>query len=67
MSDKFYDVLDFLAENLGYFVILLAAIGEIWNIPYTGAIVATLEAVHQFIKSIVKKAAIEYYSGGKYE
>lgn len=63
MSDRLYDILDFLAEKMPYVGTFLVTIGIIWHIPFTEEIGATMEAISILLANLVKKSATEYYKG----
>ncbi len=53
VSDKFYDNLKLCALILAPVIVFLSAICNIWAIPYTAEITATLAAIDTLIGAIV--------------
>lgn len=67
MSNKIYDIL----KNIALIVIpaiamLWTTVGEIWNIPYTPQVTATISAVGVFIGALLK-ISTHYYNKNKEE
>ena len=61
MSNKVYDVLkDIALYVLPALATLVIALGNIWGIPYSEAIAATITAVDTFLGAILKISSISY-------
>ena len=61
MSNKTYDRLkDFALVYFPAIITCFCAIGQIWNIPYTENITATLIAIDTMLGAFVKKSATDY-------
>ena len=60
MSNKTYDLLNWLVHITPLFITLYIALSNIWGLPYTEPIVATISAVIVFISSILKQSTIGY-------
>lgn len=59
-KNKTYDRLKSVALLLPFFITFIAAIGEIWEIPYTDKIVLTISAVNALLGGIVKVSNTKY-------
>lgn len=61
MNNKVYDVLkDIALYVLPALATLVIALGNIWGIPYSEAIAATITAVDTFLGAILKISSISY-------
>lgn len=61
MSNKVYDILkDVALYVLPALATLVIALGNIWGIPYSEAIAATITAVDTFLGAILKISSIAY-------
>lgn len=60
MSDKMYDFLNFLVHIIPRFLLLYIALANAWDWKLTIPIIATVEAVVDFISSVVKQSKIGY-------
>lgn len=61
MSNKVYDILkDIALYVLPALATLVIALGNIWSIPYSEAIAATITAVDTFLGAILKISSISY-------
>lgn len=61
MSNKVYDILkDIALYVLPALATLVIALGNIWGIPYSEAIAATITAVDTFLGAILKISSISY-------
>lgn len=60
MSDKVYDFLNFLIHIIPRFLLLYIALSNAWNWTLTIPIIATVEAVVDFISSVVRQSKIGY-------
>ena len=61
MSNKVYDILkDIALYVLPALATLVIALGNIWGIPYSEAIAATITAVDTFLGAILKISSIAY-------
>ena len=61
MSNKVYDLLkDVALYVLPALATLVIALGNIWGIPYSEAIAATITAVDTFLGAILKISSISY-------
>lgn len=61
MSNKVYDILkDVALYVLPALATLVIALGNIWGIPYSEAIAATITAVDTFLGAIIKISSIAY-------
>lgn len=61
MSNKTYDLLKWVALiTLPAFVTLVAAVGEIWNIPHYSQIAATIAAVDAFLGACLQVSSSNY-------
>lgn len=60
MSNKTYDFFNWVVHITPLFITLYIALSNIWKLPYTEPIVATISAVMVFISSILKQSTIGY-------
>ena len=67
MSNKTYDRLKMVALLLMPLITFLAALGDIWHIPYTTQITATLAALDTLLGACLKVSTDAYYEGQKKE
>ena len=67
MSNKLYDVLKAIALFTPAIITFVAAIVEIWNIPYGAGICATLSAFNTLVAAIVVIANKNYKKKSKKE
>lgn len=65
VSNKFYDNLKLIALILAPVIVFLSALCNIWAVPYTAEITATLAAIDTLIGAIVAalKAAYDKEAG----
>lgn len=61
MQNKTYDVLKMVALIILPLADLVAALANIWGLPYGSQIVATLVAVHAFLAAFVKVSSDKYH------
>lgn len=61
MSNKTYDTIKFIALLIAPAVVFVAALVDIWGIPYGSQIVATLAAIDTFTGAIVAILAANYH------
>lgn len=62
MSNKLYDFLKYAAiVGLPAFATFWAAIGLVWSIPFTDAIVATIVAVNTFLGALLGVSSAKYH------
>ena len=67
MSDKTYDILKNIALIvIPAVIVLYTTIGEIWQLPYTAQVTATLSAIDTFIGALLK-ISTHYYNKNKEE
>lgn len=60
-NGKTYDILKFIALLIMPLADLIAALANIWGLPYGSEIVATLVAVHAFLAAFVKVSSDKYH------
>lgn len=61
MDDKLYDVLKYVGRIvLPALAVLYTTIGEIWNLPYTTEIPATIMAVDVFLNALLEIESANY-------
>jgi len=60
MSNKTYDALKNLCLIVIPFLAFLSTICEIWNVPYTEQITASLVAIETFLGALVKISNVNY-------
>lgn len=60
MNSKTYDILKLIAMVIMPLADLVAALANIWGLPYGSQIVATLVAVHAFLSAFVKVSSDKY-------
>lgn len=60
LQDKTYDILKLIAMIIMPLADLVAALANIWGLPYGSQIVATLVAVHAFLSAFVKVSSDKY-------
>lgn len=65
MQNKTYDILKIVALMLMPLITFLAAIGDIWSIPYTAQITATLAALDTLLGAILKISSDNYHKEGE--
>ena len=61
LQNKTYDVLKFIALLIMPLADLIAALANIWGLPYGSQIVATLVAIHAFLSAFVKLSSDKYH------
>lgn len=67
MSNKTYDILKIVALIILPLSELIAALANIWGLPYGPQITATLIAIDAFLGSVLKLSSDKYHAGEKYE
>jgi len=60
MSDKTYDLLQFIYNLIPLVLVLYVALAKAWGIPYTDNVVATISAIGVFLNSVLKQSSIGY-------
>ena len=61
MSNKWYDILKFIAQLLlPALATLWTALGKIWNWPLVTEIAATICAIDTFLGAILKLSSMQY-------
>lgn len=60
-NSKTYDVLKLVAAVIMPLADLIAALANIWGLPYGSQIVATLVAIHAFLSVFVKVSSDKYH------
>jgi hypothetical protein len=60
ISNKAYDILNFMAKVIGPIVVFIAAFLSIWQIPYAEQITATLAALETLLGSLVHVLKVQY-------
>lgn len=60
LENKTYDILKLVAMVIMPLADLIAALANIWGLPYGSQIVATLVAVHAFLSAFVKVSSDKY-------
>lgn len=66
MNSKVYDILKFIAQViLPLVATFYTALGEIWNLPLTTQISATIMAVDTLLGGILMKLSADYHKGGE--
>lgn len=63
MKNETYDKLKMVALLLMPLITFLAAIGDIWHIPYTQQITATLAALDTLLGACLKVSSDNYHEG----
>lgn len=61
LQNKTYDVLKIIALIIMPFADFIAALANIWGIPYGSQIVATLVALHALLAAFVKVSSDKYH------
>ena len=61
MSTKTYDTLKLIALIAAPLIVFVTAILNVWDVPYTSEIAATLAAADVFIGALVKIASDNYH------
>ena len=61
MNNKTYDILKLIAVVIMPLADLIAALANIWGLPYGSQIVATLVAIHAFLGAFVKVSSDKYH------
>lgn len=64
MSNQCYDRLKMVALLLMPLITFLAALGDIWSIPYNQQITATLAALDTLLGAILKISSDNYHKEG---
>lgn len=65
LNDKAYDVMKYIAlVAMPALATLLAALGSIWCIPHTEAIVATVTALDGCLGALLGVSSANYYRDG---
>lgn len=65
MKNKTYDILKFIAQVvLPLFATFYTALGEIWGLPLTTQISATIMAVDTLLGGILMKLSANYHKEG---
>lgn len=64
MTNKTYDILKMVALLLMPLITFLAALGDIWSIPYTQQITATLAALDTLLGAVLKISSDNYHKEG---
>ena len=59
-NSKVYDTLKFIARYVGPFAVFIAAIINIWGIPYGEQIIATLAALETLLTKFVSVSKKKY-------
>lgn len=65
MKNTTYDHLKLVALLLMPLITFLAALGDIWHIPYTQQITATLAALDTLLGAILKISSDNYHKEGE--
>lgn len=60
MSDKTYDFLNWLIHLIPHLITLYAALTRAWNVKESMAIILTVNAISEFISSILKQSKVGY-------
>lgn len=60
MSNRTYDILKAVVMIVGYFGTFVAAIADIWGMPYGTQICATIAALGMFLGSILEHSSKRY-------
>ena len=60
-NGKTYDILKLVAMVIMPLADLIAALANIWGLPYGSQIVATLVAIHAFLSAFVKVSSDKYH------
>lgn len=63
LQNKTYDILKLIAMIIMPLADLVAALANIWGLPYGSQIVATLVAIHAFLSAFVKVSSDKYHKG----
>jgi len=61
LENRTYDILKRVALMIVPLITFLAAIGDIWGIPYTTEITATLAALDTLIGALLQISSNNYY------
>lgn len=61
LQNKTYDILKLIAMVIMPLADLIAALANIWGLPYGSQIVATLVAIHAFLSAFVKVSSDKYH------
>lgn len=61
LQNKTYDILKVIALIILPLADLIAALANIWGLPYGSQIVATLVAIHAFLAAFVKVSSDKYH------
>ena len=61
MSNKLYDILKYIALiGVPAIVVFLSTLGEIWGIPYTSQITATISAIGICLGTLLQVSSVKY-------
>ena len=60
MNDKTYDIIKLIALVGAPVIVFLSALCNIWHVPYTAELTATLAAIDTLIGAIVTAAKAKY-------